>query len=160
MEMTINKALRLKNRTVEKIAKLKKAIQLNNSYREDLGNKYSSADLYEELRTVSAFLVVLKTAIAKANVAIYMELNQIAEIKGLCAMLESLSCVEGTVENSSYSRREGDPLVYQYIAGISEADVAAYVSEYKKELDNLQDSIDKYNATATIDVGELPLSIA
>ena len=133
---------------------------LFNSYREDLGNKYSSADLYEELRTVSAFLVVLKTAIAKANVAIYMELNQIAEIKGLCAMLESLSCVEGTVENSSYSRREGDPLVYQYIAGISEADVAAYVSEYKKELDNLQDSIDKYNATATIDVGELPLSIA
>lgn len=157
--LTLNKALRLKNRVTEKMAKLKQLIATHNSYREDLGYKQDTVVLFAEYWKLMEFLVELKSSLASANGPLYTTLNAMAEYKGVCAMLESLNTTAGLVETHVYSRRDGDPATANWIASITEQAAASKLAECREKLDELQDTIEEFNATHTIEIRECPVSL-
>ena len=159
MELTLNKALRLKNRITEKIGKLKRLVAMKNSYKEEIGTKYDTVALMADLVALTEYLVLLKTEIAKANVGVYIHLNMVSELKGLCSTLEGLDTTAGVVENRGYGRMEGDPTTYTMIASITEEEAAQSLANLKEKLDDLQDKIDSFNATTKISLPECPVPL-
>jgi peptidoglycan hydrolase CwlO-like protein len=153
--MNISKALKTKNRIVEKISKIDAQIQKYNSVWEDVGRPVDINKLYRERLALTEKLIQLKTNIAKANFDIQEKIFRIAELKGIIILVSGLSTQKGPVENtgdyrSFRVRQEGDPLIIAYDATIDLEKQQTIVDKLQSELDDIQDDIERYNAAHEI----------
>jgi hypothetical protein len=89
---------------------------------------------------LTAALVELKTAIYEANKGIYKQIILIGEKKSEVDFLNGLNTRHG-IEPHGY---QGNNVTY--VAVIQKVDVDKRVKQIEKEIDDLQDQIDKYNA--------------
>lgn len=137
--ISLSKALKLKNRLAGRLAKTTSTITQYNSVAGNCDVNVTNLDI--ERAELSDSLVELKTAIYEANKGIYRFINQMGEKKSEIAFLNSLNT------------RNGPELGYNgvwitYSATIKKVDVDKRVKLLEKEIDDLQDQIDKYNAEA------------
>ncbi len=101
-----------------------------------------------------AALVELKTSIAEANRGVYRALYLIGEKKGEIDFLSGLNTRQG-------SEPHYQGTVITYISAITKQEVDKRVKQLEKEVDDLQDQIDKYNAEPErIRVSESVLELA
>jgi hypothetical protein len=152
MNITISKALKVKNRIAENIRKTDTKIETNNSIRADIGTEIDVLILFEHRKNLTNQLVEIKTAIAKSNFEIQDKIFRMSEIKGLISFLTGLNTTNGKVENRTFHRKESDPDVYEYRAAINANEVEKLVTEFQNELDTLQDEIEAFNATHKIEL--------
>ncbi len=136
--LSLSKALKIKNRLAGRLAKVNSTIMTYNSGVE--GHKeVDVAELDKTRSSLCNALVDLKSAIYDANKGIYRSIIIIGEKKGDIEFLSGLNTRQGA--EPSYQGT-----VINYVSVIQKQDVDKRVKQLEKEIDDLQDQIDKYNA--------------
>lgn len=149
MELTLRKALNVKNRLIGEVHRLTSKTPPFNCHREDQPPAYELEELLEKRKKVVESLIALKTAIATANVPIYEKIARVAELKTEITMYQ----VFKTSPISIYDYDDkGDRITIKTIVKMPENEVDDKISALQKEIEALNDEIDYYNGTTKINV--------
>lgn len=148
-KITLRKALNDKNRLKGELARIDKRIKDNNQFREGTTPDYDINKLVDERLALMNKLIALKTAIAKANVAIYEKINRVAELKGYIALLNDIPAVpESDVE---YHPTLGRQMKLKNVV-LNQVLIDNHVKQYELEITALNDAIDYFNGTTEIEI--------
>lgn len=151
--MNIAQGLKEKNRATGRISTLQKQIQNLNVYRKDRPVDYSSKELLIELQSEWAFLIDLKSKIAKANVGVSAKLINLTETKAELSFWDDMLLFSGSAEvHTSEAVRYGseENVVVTTVSEITSLEVNENIKKAQMNIDNIQDEIDAYNATTQI----------
>src|SRR5438445_13441378 len=94
-EITLGKALKIKNRLAGRLAKVQADIQAYNSVPEGQVNQVNVLALMHTREELAAALVSLKTAINEANRAAQRDIYALAEKKATAAFLAGVNTRQG-----------------------------------------------------------------
>ena len=145
--MKLSKALKEKNRIAGEINRLKTLISRENSRDVKSSSTVDVASLWINLLNTTEKLIKVKTEIFKANVGIYDKIVRMAELKGRSAWLSSINTNNEKIENPYGT----NIMVTEYKACFKLEDVDRMTKDLQDEIAKLQDEIDEYNATVSID---------
>ena len=146
LNITLAKALKLKNRLAGKVAKLTLTVQTYNSTQQT-AEQIDVRAAFAERADLVRRLTDLKYAVARANVPIQRDIFDLAELKAETTLLAGLNTKHGTV-------LEGYPAAGQvtYVAQFRKADVDAMTDALEGRIDALQDKLDTFNAQTLVAV--------
>lgn len=144
-EITLAKALKLKNRLTGRLARIDGDLKKYNSTLEG-SDRLDVPTLYTERAALVARLVALKGAISQGNTPIQQAIYEMAEHKALLKLLAELSTAHGKVMQG-YQTAE-----VTYVAQLRQADVEKEVARLEAEIDRLQDRVDAFNHQTLIRV--------
>jgi hypothetical protein len=154
-EITLAKALKIKNRLTGRLAKVQADIQAYNSVPEGQADQVNVPALLKTREELVGALVSLKTAINEANREAQRDICDLAEKKATAQFLAGVN-----------TRHGPQPAVYpnttevSYVAALKKADVDALVAGLEKEIDQLQDRLDQFNHVHKIEVDGRILELA
>jgi hypothetical protein len=152
-EITIAKALKVKNRLAGQITKLNQEIAVYNSVQEGAEQPDVRA-LYEARKALVSHLVDLKTGITRANAPVQAVIYELAELKALIALLTGLNNKHGKfIEGYSAT-------AVNYVARLRRGDINEEVRRLQADIDRMQDQLDTFNHTTRIDVRAETLATA
>src|SRR5262249_32635884 len=146
-EITLAKALKVKNRLTGRLAKVQADIQTYNSVPQGQADQANITALMQPRAELVGALVGLKTAINEANREAQRDIYDLAEKKATAQFLAGVN-----------TRHGPQPPVYpstvevNYVAALKKADVDALVARLEKEIDQLQDRLDQFNHDHRIEV--------
>jgi len=143
--MTLAKALKKKNRLVQKISQLQQEIQRENSLQKDDLRKINVEELMTQLQQTTKNLIKLKIAIFVASTPMRENILRLSELKSQIVFLQGINTREGKI--SEY----GDTSI-EYTAVYDKLFVRGEVSMCEEKIDAIQDDLDKFNHTIEIDV--------
>lgn len=146
-QITISRALKLKNKLVSEINKEWQKISQYNSSLQGASMPYDIKASYEKWTQLKAKLVELKTKIHLANAPVYEVIFAMSEMKDSCKLLGSLGCSQGVIIDR-YGRTD-TPLVYTAAISISENEQNIVFLE--KKIEELQDVLEEHNASTKIE---------
>jgi hypothetical protein len=156
--LTLAKALSVKNRLAGRLAQTRSNIETYNSVlagqRDEEGR--ATVDVraeFERLLMLQEGLVAVKAVVQRANAAVYEDVLRLGEKKALLQMLGGLSTKHGT--EPGYNGVE-----YRYSATILKPEVLEMVRRLEAEIDKLQDRLNQYNATTTVEIAGAVLDLA
>ena len=148
--MKIAKALKLKNQLAGEVAQLKELLTKQNSRSTKQKFDYDNLDVLTRLRAKLAELVKVKAAVAAANAEIYDKIFRLAELKGLVTTLTALDTKAGVFhEGRSFGESAYE---VEYVAQIGKVDVDKLVAELNAEIQSLQDALDEFNFTRSVNL--------
>ena len=136
-EITLAKALKVKNRLAGRLAKVQADIQAYNSIPEGRAGQVDVPALMKTREELVGALVSLKTTINDANREVQRDIYDLAEKKATAQFLAGIN-----------TRHGPQPAVYpnttevSYVAALKKADVDALVARLETEIDQLQDKLD------------------
>jgi hypothetical protein len=154
-EITLAKALKVKNRLAGRLAKVQADIQAYNSIPEGQAGQVDVPALLRAREELVGALVGLKTGINEANREVQRDIYDLAEKKGTVQLLGGVS-----------TRHGPQPAVYpnttevSYFAALKKADVDALAARLEKEIDQVQDRLDQFNHDRKIEVDGRILELA
>ena len=154
-EITLAKALKVKNRLTGRLAKVQADTQAYNSVPEGQADQVNVPALLKTREGLVEALVTLKTAINEANREAQRDIYDLAEKKATAQFLAGVS-----------TRHGPQPPVYpstvevNYVAALKKADVDALVVRLENEIDQLQDKLDQFNHVHKIEVDGRTLELA
>ena len=154
-EITLAKALKVKNRLAGRLAKVQADIQAYNSVPEGQAEQVNVPALMQTREELVGALVSLKTAINDANREAQRDIYDLAEKKATVQFLVGLN-----------TRHGPQPPVYPstieviYVAALKKADVDALVARLESEIDQSQDRLDQFNHVHRIEVDGRTLELA
>jgi hypothetical protein len=154
-EITLAKALKIKNRLTGRLAKVQADIQTFNSVPEGQADQVNIPALMQTREELVGALVSLKTAINDTNREAQRDIYDLAEKKAMAQFLAGLN-----------TRHGPQPAVYpnttevHYVAALKKADVDVLVVRLEKEIDQLQDRLDHFNHVRKIEVDGRILELA
>lgn len=143
VELTLARALKLKNRVVSRLARFDALIVANNSNIDD-SRDYDIHDLYRARTELVDLLIALKAAINAANQPIQAAIYRLAEYKSLIATLNKIDARHGPHLEGYSSVR------VNYVAQWRKVEIAREVKRIEAEIDRIQDELDRHNAGTTI----------
>ncbi len=151
--ISLSKALKIKNRLAGRLAKATNNIATYNSVVEGRMTEANVMDSVSERALLVEALIDLKTAIYEGNRGIYRQIISLVEKKGEVQFL--------TVLNTRNGKEPGYQQDIVYVATLTKAEVDKRVKKLEKEIDDLQDEIDKYNSEPErVKVSDSILSLA
>jgi hypothetical protein len=155
-QISLHKALKLKNRLAGRLATVTSEIQMNNSVLADDAQNPSRPnvkDLLEQRQQIVGALIDLKISHYNANQGIQRQLYTLGEKKAELSFLAGLNTHEG-VDRHGYQNTE-----VKYVATIKKPEVDAARRKLEAEIDALQDEIDAYNYTTKVEVAQATLDL-
>jgi len=156
--VTLAKALSIKNRLAGRLAQSKANVETYNSVlvgqKEEGGTSVVDVRAeYERFQMLQEGLVVVKATIQRANVPIYEDVLRLAEKKALLQMLGTLNTKQGT--EPGYGGIE-----YRYAATFQKPEVLEIVRRVEAEIDQIQDKLTQFNASTTVEIARAVLDLA
>jgi hypothetical protein len=157
--VSLAKALSVKNRLAGRLSQARTHIETYNSIpagQRNAGGE-STVDVraeYERLLSLQEALVAVKAAIQRGNSPVYEDVLRLGEKKALVQMLSGLNTRHGT-DVSGFNSVE-----VQYSATILKPEVLEMVRRLEAELDRLQDKLNQFNATTTVELPHAVLDLA
>ena len=154
-EITLAKALKVKNRLAGRLAKAQADIQAYNSVPEGQADQVNVPALLRTREELVEALVSLKAAINEANREAQRDIYDLAEKKATAQFLAGVS-----------TRHGPQPAVYpsttevSYVAALKKAEVDALVARLETEIDRLQDKLDQFNHDRKVEVDGRTLELA
>ena len=154
-EITLAKALKIKNRLTGRLAKVQSDIQAYNSVPAGQADQVNVTALMQTREELVGALVALKTALNDANREAQRDIYDLAEKKATAQFLAGVN-----------TRHGPQPPVYPstvevvYVAALKKADVDALVVRLETEIDQLQDKLDQFNHVHKIEVDGRILDLA
>ena len=154
-EITLAKALNIKNRLTGRLAKVQADILAYNSVPQGQADQVNVPALLRTREELVGALVSLKTAINDANREAQRDIYDLAEKKATAQLLAGVS-----------TRHGPQPPVYpstvevHYVAALKKAEVDALVVRLENEIDQLQDKLDQFNHVHKIEVDGRILELA
>lgn len=146
--MNLAQALKQKNRLAGDLVRQQQILQRENARRSDSVSKVDREAVYTNILNLSEQLGELKGKITVANIGIYPALELMAELKSQIAFLQGLPKREGEEIIPLHGDRA--PLTYQWDSYINQEDCDETVLDLQKEINELQDKVDAYNATTQV----------
>jgi hypothetical protein len=146
-EITLAKALKVKNRLAGRLAKVQADIQAYNSVPEGQAGQVNVPALMKSREELVDALVVLKTAINDANRHAQRDIYDLAEKKAMAQFLAGVDTRHGPQPAVYPTTKEAN-----YVAALKKADVDALVLRLEKEIDQLQDRLDQFNHDRKVEV--------
>jgi hypothetical protein len=146
-EITLAKALKIKNRLTGRISSLENDIRTYNSVIEGKEDQVNIENLYKIYLNHKEMLIALKSAIYEGNIGIQRSIFEQAEKKGLISFLNSVSTRHGSEHVHSLAHS-----TLNYVATLRKNDIDSTTKKLEKEVDELQDKIDNYNYTQKIKI--------
>ena len=146
--MNIKQALKKKNKLVGLIhEEFYKASQYNVI---DEGNPrpYSATEAIGKWMQLTNELIVLKTAIHKANLPVYDKIFEMSELKNQVKSLKSLNCASGKVSTSRWGS-ETEPVIKHAEINVVERD--SMIKNLESRIETLQDELDQWNHNTLIE---------
>lgn len=147
--MTLSQALKQKNRMAGELVRLQNIFQRENARRSDSVSAVDREKVWDNIFQVSRDLGELKGKISKANIGIYSKIERMAEYKSRIAFVNSLMKKDG--EERVYIGAAQTPEVYTWNSFINQETADQIISELQENINNLQDEIDIYNASTSIE---------
>lgn len=154
-EITLAKALKIKNRLTGRLAKVQADIAAYNSVPEGQAGQVDVPALLKTREELVGALVSLKTAINDANREAQRDIYDLAEKKGTVQFLAGVSTRHGPQSPAYPSTVE-----VHYVAALKKADVDRMVAGLEHEIDQLQDKLDQFNHDRRIEVDGRTLDLA
>jgi len=150
--MNISQALKEKNRIAGRIVKLQSQVKKYNYFTENQTQDFSSIELLRSLQEEWAFLIDIKTKIAKANVGIADKLVKLTEAKAELTFWNGFTAGQLTEVTNERKYVNGVVVDVPVNTGyhIPNKQVQENVDFVQKLIESLQDEIDNYNATTQI----------
>jgi hypothetical protein len=148
--MKLAKALKLKNQLAGEVTELKDRLGKQNSRAAKVPFDYDANEVLKSLREKIDELVGVKASIAAANAALYPRIFRLAELKGLVTLLKSLDVRHGVFKEAGNYAQPAYEI--KYIAQLKKAAVDELVTELEAEISTLQDQLDEFNHTQSIEV--------
>jgi hypothetical protein len=150
-EISLAKAMKLKNRLAGRLAKLDKDLETFNSVVAG-ADQPDIKGLYVERAKVVTRLIDLKVAINAANQPAQRTIVELGEAKSVIALLGRMSTKHGTMVEPYHGT------AVQYVAQFRKVDVDQEVRRLEGEIDRLQDQLDGFNHKTTITIDAAILS--
>jgi len=148
--MKIAKALKLKNQLAGEVAQLKDLLLKQNSRSTKQKFDYNNHEVLTRLRAKLDELVKIKAAVAAANAEVYDKIFRLAELKGVVTTLTSLDTKAGVFHEG---RGFGEAAYeVEYVAQLSKVEVDKLVGELNAEIQGLQDALDEFNFTRSVNL--------
>jgi len=148
--MKLAKTLKLKNQLAGEAAQLKDLLAKQNVRSTKQKFDYDNREVLARLRAKIDELVRVKAALAVANADAYEKIFRLAELKGLTVTLTALDTKQGTFHEGG---RYGEPgYEVEYRAQIGKAEADKLIEERKNEIQSLQDSLDEFNFTHSVNL--------
>jgi hypothetical protein len=154
-EITLAKALKIKNRLAGRLAKVQVDIQAFNSVPEGQADQVNVPVLMKTREELVGALVSLKTAINDANREAQREIYDLAEKKATAQFLAGVNTRHGP-QPPVYPAT----IVVNYVAALKKADVDTLVTRLETDIDQLQDRLDQFNHVHKIEVDGRILELA
>jgi hypothetical protein len=154
-EITLGKALKIKNRLAGRLAKVQTDIQAYNSVPQGQADQVNVPALMKSREELVGALVSLKAAINDANREVQRDIYDLTEKKATAQFLGGVNARHGP-----------QPAVYpnttevNYVAALKKTDVDALVVGLEKGIDQLQDRLDQFNHDHKIEVDGRILELA
>lgn len=156
-QITLSRALRLKNRLTNRINKVWSEISSNNSV---LGNTLRTIDVEQRFglyNKLLGLLIQLKSGIAAATAPIQEKLITLSEKRSYCSVLRALPVKEGADYHDHTYRmalmdEKSTTNVPTYSAILTAQRVETLIGQTEREIDALQDAIDTHNATVRVSI--------
>jgi len=149
MKMTLAKALKHKNRVAKRISQISNDIRDNNSILAINDPEVDVLGLDEMRKTLTGYLVALKTAIHRASDKVRDKIFESAELRVTIQFYRSLETQHGKREAHRFS--SGNEFV-EHKAVIRKEAVDRIVAGLEDDIDKIQDQLDEFNAMNTIDI--------
>lgn len=150
MKLSLNQALKQKNRLAGEITRLQMILRRENSRRNDNPSKVDGLEVWEDIKKTAQKLHILKAAICQANPPIYPAIEKMAELKSLINFLHTVPTKEG--EEILLVGRNQEKLTYTWTSFFNTEKIDEMVRYYQSQIENLQDEIDAFNAQTHIDI--------
>lgn len=147
MEVSLSKALKIKNRIIKEVSDLQNIIINNNSRIVGNVEEFDVEKSYDELNKLIDNLVDIKIKINTSNNGIISKMVQISELKSHISFLSKIDTSNGNVSNSRY-----DSVMVEKVSTFSASDIRSRSKAYQKNINKIQDEIDRYNATTMIEI--------
>lgn len=148
--MKIAKALKLKNQLAGEVAQLKELLTKQNVRSAKQKFDYDNREVLTRLRAKLAELVKVKAAIGAANAEVYDQVFRLAELKGLVSTLTALDTKSGVFhEGRGFAEASYE---VEYVAQLGRVDVDKLVAELNAEIQSLQDALDEFNFTRSVNL--------
>jgi hypothetical protein len=148
--MKIAKALKMKNQLAGEVAQLKELLARKNSRSTRQKFDYDNREVLTRWRAKLAELVKVKAAVAAANAEVYDKIFRLAELKGFVTTLTGLDTKAGVFHEG---RGFGEAAYeVEYVAQLNKVDVDKLVAELKAEIQSLQDALDEFNFTRSVNL--------
>jgi hypothetical protein len=154
-DITLAKALKVKNRLAGRLAKAQADIQAFNSVPQGQADQVNVPALMQTREELVGALVGLKTAINDANREAQRDIYDLAEKKATAQFLGGVNTRHGPVPAVYPSTTE-----VNYVAALKKADVDGLVARLEKDIDQLQDRLDQFNHDHKIEVDGRILELA
>ena len=149
-EVTLARALKTKARLTSRLRELQEFINKYNSLVAGAERPSSVKSAYDETKKLTNILCEIKAAIQVANVPIQTKIFTLSELKSQRVFLQRLSTTHGTAA-LGYSGETTD-----YDAELKAAFVGDEMKRITKEMEQLQDQIDEFNATTNLQLPDVP----
>ena len=149
-KVTLARALKEKNRLVGRIVKLRKVVGEENSTIVGAARSVDVRAIYDNAKALTRRLVSIKTAISRANIPIVSKLVEMEELKSAISYLNRLNTSSGMRRtlNERYASEE----LCEYSAVITMQDVLNEVEAMQKRIEDIQDELDDFNASTTVEI--------
>ena len=148
-QVSLSKALKLKNKQARRVSDLRKRIEQYNSVAEGVVRPFDIEQTYRELLFATDRLVEIKAAINGANAPIQDKIYRMAELRGLAVFLRNLNPQEGPAQMFY-----GSGAAPVYTSVLNAAHLEVLLESLEAEIDVMQDEVDTHNATVRIEVTE------
>ena len=150
--MKLNKALKVKNRLIGELNRTRQLIRTENSRRSDSVSKFDLSELQGNLIKLENKFTDLKTKIAEATAPISRQLTKLTFLKDNINFYNTIPTRKG-VEKVAYGNSSTIE-EYTWTAYFDRESIEAFVSDFQKEIDELQDEVDEFNAKTDIEFVE------
>ncbi len=150
MEITLARALKLKNRLQSSIRSVAGDLEKYNSIVKDGTKEVDTRISLGEYDRVVDCLISLKVKIFVANVPVYEKILRLAETKSKIKVLRSLDTQHGKVVDTY--RYSGSSEMIEYEANFRKADVDSIIRDLEDQVDQIQEELDKNNHMTHIEI--------
>lgn len=153
-QITLAKALKLKNRLAGRLSKVQEDISTYNSVLKEQVGKVDIPACVKLRDQIQESLIGLKTKIILANGEIQETLIRMGETKSKLTFLEMIPVRDGQ-ERHGYQNTE-----ITWVAAISKADIDSERKKLESEIDSMQDKVDTFNHTQKLEIPQSYLDLA
>lgn len=153
-QVSLAKALKIKNRLTGRLNKTTQTIQRYNSVQEGQSQGVDVGQQVKLRDRIRDSLITLKTAIFRANMEIQGTILTLGEAKSEVQFYGGIDTTDGEQVHHYQAAN------IRYTATIKRADVEAKIAQLENTIDTLQDKLDEYNVNTKIEIPQTVLDLA
>lgn len=153
-EITLAKALKIKNRLASRLASVQEDIRTNNSTTVELSKNVDVRNLAILRDNLSSSLVYLKAVITLKNAPIQDKIFLLAENKATIAWLKTIPTTDGK-QYHAYHATE-----IEYVATFNKNQITEMIRMIESRIDSIQDELDEFNHSTKLTIPVQVLNLA